>query len=190
MNSAKNGASVLICLCVSNETRQADSGSSGSLTRPDVQPGSVVFTEPSFCPVCGCELTGQPQLGHCPECGRAHRPGSVVPRRAPSTLSILVRFVWPVALLAGTMFAYQWLQRSGTYISPAEDDFIQLLISVSVIGFLVNLPVQMIWWRRVRGLPSREPKVVRVCVIALVSVMSAVCLVPFLLLGACLVLTL
>lgn len=88
------------------------------------------------------------------------------------------------------MLTMQYLSQGGVGLSRDAEAIVNVLIAAGAMGFLINLPVQMLWWRRVRGLPSREPKVLRLGAIVIVSLVSAVFLVPFLLVGACLVIML
>jgi len=134
----------------------------------------------AYCAHCGYQLTGLPQRGACPECGQEYDPGSIVGRDSPTTLNIIIRFGWPVALYALStllLFAHDLLGDSGMVL-------LFLAAVIGAAGCFINVPVQ-IWLLRRSGATRAGKRGERI--MTLMTCMSAVSIIgPFVIFGGCL----
>ncbi len=105
----------------------------------------------TYCPKCGYQLTGLALRGECPECGEAYDPEHVAVRHAPTTLNIVTRFGWPLALYASTTAL-------GLALLNHNDDVVIVLIYVAAFALaacVLNIPIQMWLIRRKYGKPIK-----------------------------------
>jgi hypothetical protein len=136
---------------------------------------------------CAYKLSGLAVEGACPECEQGYDPGSVAKRRPPTASGTIVAFGWPLGVFAMAVFSLTvgWAGASG------DDGLSQLLLAVAVFGFLINLPYQ---YTRLRnwdgGAASGKRNMLYTGPAAVMMVISLVLLVPFVLIGGCLVLIL
>lgn len=101
--------------------------------------------------MCGYQLSGLPPSGACPECGKAYDPGHMATGHSPTTLNIIVRFGWPLALYSSTTAL-------GLALLNNHDDVVIVLIYVAVFALaacVLNIPVQLWLVRRKYGKPIK-----------------------------------
>lgn len=99
--------------------------------------------------MCGYQLAGLPPSGACPECGKAYDPQHIALRHAPTTLNIVMRFGWPLALYATSTAL-------GLALLGAADDLAIGLLSLatgSLLACFLNVPLQIWLIRRKYGKP-------------------------------------
>jgi uncharacterized Tic20 family protein len=118
--------------------------------------------------------------GGCPECGNAYEPEHIALRHAPTTLNIVVRFGWPLALYATTTAL-------GLALLTHYDDLVIVLIYVAAFALAacaLNIPVQIWLVRRKYGKPVKGATNQYVGWMIILSVISIVG--AFVVFGGCL----